>query len=203
MTPGKHTTVVGVFDTHARAQQAVSELRNVGFTDDQIGVAARSRATQADRTGTLGDDYSGEGTAAGIAAGAGVGVLWGLGIAAGVMPVIGPAIAGGTLAAILSSAAAGAAIAGLAGALIGMGIPKEEAEYYQREFEAGRVVVTVAAEGREAEARLIIQRNGGYDQGSQPGAGMGRTSVDVPVQRDELSREREGIRTMPDDRPML
>ena len=203
MTPGKHTTVVGVFDTHARAQQAVSELRNVGFTDDQIGVAARSRATQPDRTGTLGDDYSGEGTAAGIAAGAGIGALWGLGVTAAVLPAIGPAIAGGALAAILSSAAAGAAIAGLAGALVGMGIPKEEAEYYQREFEAGRVVVTVAAEGREAEARLIIQRNGGYDQGSRPETGMGRTSVDVPVQRDELARERDGIRATPEDRPMI
>jgi pseudouridine-5'-phosphate glycosidase len=114
------------------------------------------------------------------------------------MPVLGPALAGGALAAILSSAAAGAAVAGLAGALIGLGIPKEEAEYYQREFEAGRVVVTVAAEGREPEARLIIQRNGGFDQYSRGGmGGMGRTSMDVPVSSEEMAREKEGIAPPP------
>ncbi len=82
-------------------------------------------------------------------------------------------------------------MAGLAGALVGLGIPKEEAEFYQREFESGRVVVTVAAEGRDPEARLIIDRNGGYDQESRD-TGMRRTSIDVPVHSDEVKREKEG-----------
>ena len=82
-------------------------------------------------------------------------------------------------------------MAGLAGALVGVGIPKDEAEFYQREFESGRVVVTVAAEGRELEARRIIEHNGGYDQASRD-TGMRRTSIDVPVHSDQLAREREG-----------
>jgi hypothetical protein len=198
MAERKFTTVVGVFETHARAQQAVADLKAVGFTDAQIGMAARDHAAHPSGH-VIGDDYTGEGAATGIAAGAGLGALWGLGIVAGVMPVIGPAIAAGSLAAILSSAAAGAALAGLAGSLVGMGIPKEEAEYYQREFEAGRVVVTVAAAGREPEARLIIQRNGGYDQSNR--GSLGRTTLEVPVERDELDRERE-VRA-PSDRPIL
>jgi uncharacterized protein (TIGR02271 family) len=92
--------------------------------------------------------------------------LWGLGILAGVLPAIGPAIAGGTLAAILSSAAAGAATAGVAGALIGAGIPEEEANYYESEFRAGRVLVTVRADGRFNEAQTFLQQNGGYDMRS-------------------------------------
>ena len=194
----RHTTVVGVFETHARAQQAVAELRAAGFRDDQLGVAARHGLSD-ERGNFVEGDYAGEGTAAGLAAGAGLGALWGIGIATAVLPPLGPALAGGALAAILSSAAAGAAVAGLAGALIGLGIPKEEAEYYQREFEAGRVVVTVAAEGREPEARLIVQRNGGYDQASRgSGAGgMGRTSMEVPVSSEHMTREKEGISAPP------
>ena len=163
-------TIVGVFESHAKAQQAVAELRHAGFRDDQIGVIARnaSAARDTDDDDLAGDNYAGEGAATGIAAGAGLGALWGMGIVAGVMPVLGPAIAGGALAAILTSAAAGAAAAGLAGALVGMGIPKEEAEFYQREFHSGRVLVTVAANGRGEEAMRIMQRSGGYDISTRP-----------------------------------
>jgi uncharacterized protein (TIGR02271 family) len=67
------------------------------------------------------------------------------------------------LAAILSSAAAGAATAGLAGTLIGLGIPEDEANYYDQEFRAGRVLVTVQAGGRLSEVQAILRDNGGRD----------------------------------------
>src|SRR5688572_29555710 len=145
-------TVVGVFEDRTAAQQAINELKRIGFTDDQIGVMARDAARGEGAVDDDLDSYAAEGGAAGLATGAGVGALWGLGIVAGVLPAIGPAIAGGTLAAILTSAAAGAAAAVLAGTLIGLGIPKEEAEYYESEIEAGRVVVTVRTAGRYTEA---------------------------------------------------
>jgi uncharacterized protein (TIGR02271 family) len=166
----KRQTVVGIFEDHQQAQKAVNELKRAGFTDAQIGVAGRNYDGA---SGTLtgdGDDqdsYAGEGAAAGLAAGAGVGALWGLGILSGVMPVIGPAIAGGTLGIILSSAAAGAAAAGLTGALVGMGIPKDEAEFYESEFRSGRTIVTVACNGRESEATSLLRRFGGYDISSR------------------------------------
>jgi uncharacterized protein (TIGR02271 family) len=164
MAAANKKTVVGVFDSHARAQQAVAELRQAGFRDDQIGVIARNTGAARDFEGDeVTDNYAGEGAATGIAAGAGLGALWGMGILAGVMPILGPAIAGGALAAILTSAAAGAAAAGLAGALVGMGIPKEEAEYYEKEFHAGNVIVTVTADGRALDAENILRRNGGHD----------------------------------------
>jgi hypothetical protein len=62
------------------------------------------------------------------------------------------------------------------------------------------VVIAVAAQGREPEARLIIQRNGGYDQASR--GNLGRTTLDVPVERDELERERE-VRTPLNPPPMM
>jgi hypothetical protein len=155
-------TVVGVFADSATAQAAVNELQERGFRSDQIGVAGRDW-----REDELSENFASEGAATGLVAGAGVGALWGLGVIAGMMPVLGPAIAAGTLAAILSSAAAGAAAAGLTGALIGMGIPKEEAEYYESEFHAGRIILTVNAPGREAEASQILLQHGGHNEAIQ------------------------------------
>jgi hypothetical protein len=103
----------------------------------------------------------------GLTAGAGVGALWGIGVVVGVLPAIGPAIAGGTLAAILSSAAAGAAAAGVAGTLVGIGIPKDEAEYYEGEMRAGRIIVTVRANGQRSDAMSILRRFGGHDMESR------------------------------------
>ncbi|MGN6136675.1 MAG: YsnF/AvaK domain-containing protein [Aureliella sp.] len=166
MAMKNHSTIVGVFTDREQAQRAVNELRRMGFSESQIGVAHRDSdrigvAEQVDATDD--ETYASEGAAAGLATGAGVGALWGLGIIAGVLPAIGPAIAGGTLAAVLSSAAAGAAAAGLGGALVGLGLSKDEADYYNTEFEAGRTVVTVSAPGREAEARAVLQQFGSYD----------------------------------------
>ena len=152
----KMGTVVGVFHDREQARHAVSQLRRAGFRDDQIGVIARDASDRTEVAGDATGNHAEEGAIAGVAAGAGVGALWGLGIAAGLLPGIGPVIAGGTLAAIMASAATGAAAAGIAGGLIGAGIPEEEAQGYEREFHAGRTLVTVKAGGREAEARGIL-----------------------------------------------
>lgn len=166
MKPNLRSTVVGVFANRESARNAIRELKTAGFTESEIGLAGS--AANEDNEGTLSaddadDTYAPEGAMTGVATGAGLGALWGLGILAGALPAIGPAIAGGTLAALLSSAAAGAATAGLAGALIGMGMSKEEAEYYQGELSAGRTIVTVHAGTRATEATQILQRFGGYD----------------------------------------
>ncbi|MFO0888680.1 MAG: YsnF/AvaK domain-containing protein [Isosphaeraceae bacterium] len=160
------STIVGVFEDRRHADQAVAELRKVGFRDDQIGVAMRHDEASTDAASS-GGTYAEEGGVAGLVTGLGLGALAGLGVLAGVIPVVGPAIAGGTLGVILSNAAAGAAVAGLAGALIGSGISEEEATYYQGEFEAGRTIVTVTADGRGEEATAILRRFGAYDMSTR------------------------------------
>jgi uncharacterized protein (TIGR02271 family) len=169
MATQAHSTVIGVFQDSDKAREAVRELKAAGFSDDQIGVASSNREGLHRASDNKGDEsYAGEGAAAGVATGAGIGALWGLGIFAGLLPAIGPAIAGGTLAGILlSSAVAGAAAAGLTGALIGMGISKEEAEFYEGEVKSGRTIVTVNAGTRRNEALAILQRLGGYDMSSR------------------------------------
>jgi len=51
----------------------------------------------------------------------------------------------------------------LVGALVGLGIPEDEAEFYEGEFKTGRTLVTVRHDGRFDEARTILARHGAYD----------------------------------------
>jgi uncharacterized protein (TIGR02271 family) len=166
MAGKKRSTAVGVFEDRRQADQAVAELRKAGFRDDQIGVAMR-HTEGSERKAKTGETYAEEGAATGILTGLGLGALAGLGVLSGVIPVIGPAIVGGTLGVILSNAAAGAAVAGLAGILIGYGIPEQEAHYYHGEFESGRTIVTVQANGRYDEACSILRRHSGYDMSTR------------------------------------
>ena len=52
----------------------------------------------------------------------------------------------------------GPASPGLVGALVGAGVPEHEAKYYHEEFEAGRTIVTVTANGRADEATAILRQ---------------------------------------------
>ncbi|GAC1358119.1 MAG: hypothetical protein PVS3B1_23380 [Ktedonobacteraceae bacterium] len=169
MTTNARATVVGVFTTRANAENAINDLHSRGFTDQQIGFIVRDNK-EAGRTGTTaGSEFTtGEGVAVGAASGGVVGGL--LGAAASLLiPGFGPAIAGGILAATLGGVAIGAATGGIIGALTNAGVPEEEARYYQGEFEAGRVLVTVDAPGRQQEAIDVLRRNGAYDANTRPG----------------------------------
>jgi uncharacterized protein (TIGR02271 family) len=188
--------VVGVFNDRQAAERAVSDLRQAGFHENQIGFVARDSGGQTVAQGREAKDtYGQEGAIAGALAGAGVGGLVGLGVLAGVIPVIGPAIAAGTLATILTNAAAGAAIAGLAGALIGMGIPEEEAKYYESELQAGRFLVTVRADGRFDEARAILMRHGAYDRHGATCHAHAGTGQTLEVREEQLHARKQPVQT--------
>jgi len=161
-------TVVGVFNNRHEAQSAVRDLKAAGFRDEEIGVVGPGADDAGAAHSVDGGTHAAEGAAAGAATGAGIGALWAVGIAAGLLPAIGPVIAGGIFASILASAAGGAAVATLAGALVGLGIPEDEADYYENEFKSGRTVVTVKTTSRQAEARRILGGHSGYDMESRP-----------------------------------
>jgi len=163
MASKNNSTVVGVFHDTSRAQEAVRALKAAGFRDDQIGVVSPDSSGGTATTGETGSHMA-AGAATGLAAGAGVGALWALGIAANILPGIGPVISGGILASVLASAAGGAAVAGIVGALVGLGIPEEDAQYYEGEFKSGRTIVTVKADGRYDEAWRILHGHEAYNR---------------------------------------
>jgi hypothetical protein len=52
---------------------------------------------------------------------------------------------------------------GILGALVSIGIPAEEARHYQKELEAGHIMITVTAQSGYADALDILRRNGAQD----------------------------------------
>jgi uncharacterized protein (TIGR02271 family) len=184
--------VVGVFEDRSAAQQAVNDLKNAGFNDNQIGFAMRDD-TGANANMTDGGEQAAD-TAGGAVSGAlGGGILGGiLGAAASLLiPGIGPVVAGGILAATLGGAAIGAAAGGLLGALTGMGVPEDEARYYEGEFNAGRTIVTVQAGNRQREALDILRRNGAYDAGTRQAMATGGydNTTNTNVGRTQMTKE--------------
>jgi uncharacterized protein (TIGR02271 family) len=156
-TARRSETVVGLFGDTPPAERAIRDLKATGFSDSQIGVLMQDRAEErrlATDTGTK----AGEGAVAGAVGGGMVGGVVGLlaGVGALAIPGIGPIIAGGALASTLAGAGIGAAAGGLIGALIGMGIPEEDARYYETGLREGGILVTVNAGAAAAEARRIL-----------------------------------------------
>jgi hypothetical protein len=153
---------VGVFDDRSDAELAAQDLREKGFTDDQIGYAWRDDEgkthTEGNKSGKM------------AASGAGTGVVLGgiIGAAAALLiPGIGPVVSGGLLATALAGGATGAvtgAVAGgISGALVGLGIPETEAKFYDQQVRDGRTLMTVRADDRYADASDIVRRRKGFD----------------------------------------
>jgi hypothetical protein len=49
-----------------------------------------------------------------------------------------------------------------------LGVPEEEAHHYQNELDAGRIIMTVQADGRQEDARAILEMNGAYEINTRP-----------------------------------
>jgi uncharacterized membrane protein len=74
------------------------------------------------------------------------------------------------LAATLGGLAIGALTGGITGALVKLGVPEEDARYYQKELEAGRPIVTVEAPGQQQQAVLdVFHRYGAHGANTRPG----------------------------------
>jgi CBS domain-containing protein len=168
-------TVAGLFRDRPSAERAIGDLKESGFKGDQIGLVMRdlseggriSERRESDRGGS----HAASGAVTGVVGGGLLGGLAGylLAIGALTIPGLGPVIAGGAIAEALGlgvigttaavGAGIGAAAGGLVGALVGMGIPEEEARYFEKGLGAEEVLVTVKAGARVMEALAILETN--------------------------------------------
>ncbi len=180
MTMTQRSTVVGVFHGRDRARDAIESLKDAGFAPDTISILTPDQGdtqAMADETGT----QAGASAATGAVAGGVLGGLGGflLGIGALAIPGIGPFIAAGAFA----SALGGAGVGAIAGALAGMGVPSDEAEYYEAEVKGGRTLVAVGAQGRYQEARDILRGHGAYDVETRDSASAAIPAAPTPAAR--------------------
>jgi hypothetical protein len=186
---GAETTsriIIALFEERSEAEDAIRDLKNAGFTNEQIGVATQDRAGAVGASEGTGDrsdtslrdirgteqDHPGEivdETASGLAEGAATGALTG-GVIGGLVglisslliPGVGPLVVGGVLASSLMGIGIGAATGGLIGALVGMGVPEEDARYFDAGLQQGRTLVTVnSTNDAPDDAMSILEQHGG------------------------------------------
>ncbi|GCF10457.1 YsnF/AvaK domain-containing protein [Dictyobacter arantiisoli] len=70
--------------------------------------------------------------------------------------------------------------------LSAMGLPDDEVQYYEQEYEAGHPVIAVKESGREQEAANILQENGAHAYNA--GAGRGQTTRSTGTTRADMDR---------------
>jgi hypothetical protein len=158
--------VSAVFDNHADAERAVSELRDAGVSDSAISVVAQhnGKNTTTDGSGNDTQEFVGK-----VAVGAGIGTL--LGIAALAIPGVGPLVAAGAIAsaaipgAAITGAALGGAVGGLEKVMTDHGVSRVDAGYYEGRINEGGVFVSVdtSAVNISPEAAAdVLYRSGGH-----------------------------------------
>jgi hypothetical protein len=149
---------VRAFPDRASAERAIEDLRVGGWPEEDLGFLVRDETAEAREERA---ERTAEGAVTGMAAG---GLIGGLGaVAVSLMiPGVGPIIGGGLLATLFGGAAMGAGAGGVLGAIGGLGVPEEEARFYEEELRAGRPLVGVRGD-RAEEAAAILHRHGGYD----------------------------------------
>lgn len=164
-----NTNVISaVFDNHADAERAVTDLRAAGVDDSAISVIAQQDGKNVTTDGSGAEEateFVGK-----TAAGAGIGTL--LGIAALAIPGVGPLVAAGAIAsaAIPGAAVAGALLGGAAGGLSKVlgdhGVGEDDATYYEGHVNNGGVFVSVDTATGGATASTvadILQQSGGHN----------------------------------------
>jgi hypothetical protein len=155
-------SVVGVFDTHTRAEEAVRELQKSGFDMKKLSIVGKGYHTEEHPIGfyTRGDRIKAWGTT-----GAFWGGLWGMLVGAAFfwLPGVGPLVVAGPFVHILAGAVEGAALAGglsaLGGALASLGLPREQAIKYESLLKADKyLVIAHGAAAEVGQARDILRR---------------------------------------------
>ncbi|WP_227871747.1 YsnF/AvaK domain-containing protein [Paenibacillus bovis] len=153
--------IVGVFSNENEASTAIQQLKDAGFSTDDISVVSKNRKDVkhiSEETGTKAPEGLATGAATGGVVGGVAGLLAGLGLAA--IPVFGPIMAAGPIAVTLAGAAAGAGAGGLVGGLIGLGIPEDEAREYETNVNEGNILVMVdSAAGNRSRIYDIFRAN--------------------------------------------
>jgi hypothetical protein len=198
----RNKRAIGVFYNRRDAEGALTELRDAGFSMNQVSVIAKDTGDR-DIAGANVGNKADEGAKTGAVTGATVGGLTGLLVGLGTLaiPGVGPVIVAGEVATALATAltgsAIGAAAGGIVGGLTGLGIPENEARIYSDRFNKGHYLVMV--EGTDAEvhdAEKVLKRRGIEDftiydatiaDGSDRKLGVAHNRADIDTTRTDYS----------------
>lgn len=168
-------TVIGMFKNQKDSENAIEELKDLGYDPREMSVVMKE-VRQAQEVARNTGVNVGESAATGATAGGVIGAIAGLlvGIGAITVPGLGPLLVGGPIATALgltgaaatttTGAVSGMLAGGLLGALVGLGIPKEEAQKYEEQIKAGGVLLAVPSrDARRDEVKNSLSRHNASD----------------------------------------
>jgi hypothetical protein len=138
------------------AEAAVRELKQIGFTDQEIGVLMQEPGKAAFDSDNEPGGRESEGTAVDESLASG---LIGL-LATLLIPGLGPLLIGGVLASTLAGAGVGGAASGLMSIVMGLGASRVTAEHFERGVRNGGILVTVNAAERKSEVVALLEKYG-------------------------------------------
>lgn len=160
-------TLIATFADRDDAEGAIDRLEELGYNPKDMSIMMRDSREQEELANDVGADPAG-GAASGAVTGAAVGGLAGL-VSAYAIPTLGAFFIGGPIAAALgltgaaaatvSGAATGAVAGGILGALMGLGLSKDDARFYEDRVNEGAILVAVPISDREdsREARDVFE----------------------------------------------
>jgi uncharacterized membrane protein len=165
--------VLGVFQERNEAESALRTLEDAEFNPKDISIVMKDQGEARDIASSTGTNVAG-GAVSGATTGGILGGITGLliGIGAIAIPGVGALLIGGPLAAALgltgaaattvSGAVTGVLAGGLVGALMGLGVPEEDAKYYEERIKAGGILLAVPAQDmdEEDEVKEILESYG-------------------------------------------
>lgn len=171
-------TIFGLLRSRGEADHVIDELRDYGYESEDISVIAM----ESGNTDFVYDDDDyvedrgsafGSSTATGVAGGAVLGGLAGLliGVGAIAIPGIGALLIAGPISAALgltgvaattvSGALTGALAGGIIGALVGLGVPEQDARFYEERIKEGGVLIAVPVTDMQAgDVKDILDEHG-------------------------------------------
>ena len=160
----EHNAVVGIFDSHIKAETSIKELQRSGFDMKKLSIVGKDYHPEEHVVGyyNVGDRMKVWGKL-----GAFWGGFWGLlfGSALFFIPGIGPLIVFGPLVTWIVGALEGAVVIGglsaLAAALYSIGIPKDSVVKYETAIKSAKFLVIAHGTAEEvAKAKSILETAG-------------------------------------------
>jgi uncharacterized protein (TIGR02271 family) len=161
--------VFGICQNEQQASNIVSQLKQGGFSNNDISVLFPDKKGTKDFAHEKNTKAPEGATTGGVSGGVLGGVFgWLVGVGALAIPGLGPFVAAGPIAAALSGAAVGAGTGGLIGALVGLGIPEYEAKRYEGKLRDGNIFISVHSDNSDETSRAtdIFKRAGATDVSS-------------------------------------
>ena len=135
--------VIGVYDNEQRASEVVEDLKEKGYTTEEISVIAKKAMKLSENTEEVKPSTI-DGALAGAATGAAIGIA---GVIAGLstllIPGFGAVLAAGPIITTIGGAVVGSSsgAGGLKHALMAIGVPDDEAERYSTDAQDGKILV--------------------------------------------------------------